>query len=204
MSPLLLDPNRPQSTCSSTDCTGCPLQTSLQCHFGGRELLRFFGIALLPFIFGGIGIARIEPWLIFPWIGLAVSYFGFIEIRVMCSHCPHYAEPDTNSLQCWANYGSPKLWKYRPGLMTRWEKIVFFTGLVIIAAYPLVCIIIGAQWLLLVLFIIATSGMAAVMGRLMCAHCMNFACPLNHVDRTTRELFFALNPVIAEAWLENE
>ena len=88
--------------------------------------------------------------------------------------------------------------------MTRWEKIVFFTGLVIIAAYPLVCIIIGAQWLLLVLFIIATGGMGAAMGRLMCAHCMNFACPLNHVDRTTRELFFALNPVIAEAWLENE
>lgn len=204
MSPLFLDSNKPLSTCSSSNCIDCPLQASLQCHFGGRELLRFLSIALLPFLLGGFGIVHVKTWLIFPWIGLVVSYFGFIEIRVMCSHCPHYAEPDTNSLQCWANYGSPKLWKYRPGPMTRWENFVFFAGLLIITAYPLVCIIIGAQWLLLVVFIIATSGMAVKMGSLMCAHCINFACPFNHVDQGTREMFFSLNTTVAFVWKDKK
>ena len=200
MKRLFLDPDKPLSTCRSTNCDGCSLQNRLQCHFSGRELLRFFGIAFLPFILGGIGIAQVNAWLLLPWIGLAVAYFSLIEIRVMCSHCPHYAEPGTKSLQCWANYGSPKLWKYRPGPMTWGEKSVFFTGLVLIAGYPLVFLLVGTQWLLLVLFALTLASMGVLMGRLMCAHCMNFACPFNHVDQFTREAFFARNPIVAAAW----
>jgi hypothetical protein len=197
---LFLDPQKPLSTCSARDCEGCPLQDHLQCHFGLQELLRFFGFALPPFILGGIGIVRINAWLLLPWIGLAIAYFGFIEIRVMCSHCPHYAEPGSKSLQCWANYGSPKLWEYNPGPMTLGEKFVFFAGLVLIAGYPLAILIYGQQWALLALFSIATSGMAALMGRLMCSRCMNFACPLNQVKLVVQEAFFARNPRVAQAW----
>jgi hypothetical protein len=200
MNKLFLDPRQPLSTCSSVDCASCPLQGHLQCHFSGRDLLRFFGIAFPPFILGGVGIARINAWMLLPWIGLAISYFGLIEIRMMCSHCPHYAEPGIKSLQCWANYGSPKLWKYRPGPMTRGENIVFFTGLVLIAGYPLAFLLAGAQWLLLVLFVVTVIGMAVLMGRLMCARCMNFACPFNGVERAVREAFFAYNPVVGQAW----
>jgi len=199
---MFLDPKKPLSTCSATNCQGCPLQSRVQCHFSSRELLRFFGIAFPAFILGGIGITRINAWLLLPWIALALGYFGFIEIRVMCSHCPHYAEPGTKSLQCWANYGSPKLWKYRPGPITRGENIVFFTGLVLIASYPLVFLVVGMQWLLLALFAVATISMAALMGRLMCAHCMNFACPFNRVNQATRQAFFFRNQVISEAWEE--
>jgi hypothetical protein len=202
MSSLFLDPHKPLSTCSSADCEGCPLQDRLQCHFSGRELLRFFAIAFPPIVLGGIGVTRINAWLLLPWLGLAISYFGFIEIRVMCSHCPHYAEPDTKSLQCWANYGSPKLWQYRPGPMTKRENIIFFTGLVLIAGYPLAFLIVGMQWLLLALFVITTGGMAMLMGHLMCARCMNFACPLNHVEPSVRASFFARNPVVAQALKE--
>jgi len=200
MSRLFLDPQKPLFTCSSTTCEGCPMKTRLQCHFSGRELLRFFAFAFPPFILGGIGIARINGWMLLPWIGLAVSYFGLVEIRVMCTHCPHYAEPGTKSLQCWANYGSPKLWKYRPGPMSRNEKIVFFAGLVLIAGYPLVFLAAWAQWVLLALFALTVAGMAVLMGRLMCARCMNFACPLNGVDRAARQAFFARNPVVTRAW----
>ena len=35
------------------------------------------------------------------------------------------AETGTKTLKCWANYGSPKLWKYRPGPMSLAEKTVF-------------------------------------------------------------------------------
>lgn len=203
MKRMFLDPCKPLSTCSSADCTACPLQDHLQCHFGGRELLRFFGIAIPSFILGGIGIAWVNAWLLLPWIGLVITCFGLIEIRVMCSHCPHYAEPDGRSLQCWANYGSPKLWKYNPGPMTRGEKLVFFAGLVVIAGYPLAFLIGAAQWLLLALFGVTVAVMANLMGRLMCAHCMNFACPFNQVDRTTRALFFARNLAVARAWQDD-
>lgn len=145
MKGLFLDPHKPLSTCTSTDCVDCPLQSRLQCHFSSRELLRFFAMAFSPFVLGGIGIARVNAWMLLPWIGLAIGYFGFVEIRVMCSHCPHYAEPGTRSLQCWANYGSPKLWKYRPGPMTQVEKAIFFAGLVLIAGYPLAFLLVGGE-----------------------------------------------------------
>lgn len=203
MKGLFLDPLKPLSTCATAACDGCPLQSRLQCHFGGRELLRFFGIALPPFILGGIGIAQVNAWLLLPWIGVAVAYFGFVEIRVMCSHCPHYAEPGSKSLQCWANYGSPKLWKYRPGPMTRNEKLVFFAGLVVIAGYPLAFLISSAQWLLLALLGITVACNAAIMKRLMCARCINLACPFNGVDQTTQASFFTCNPVVAQGW-QNE
>ena len=202
MSNLFLDPKRPLSTCSSANCEGCPVQSRLQCHFHGKDLAQFLAIAFPPFIVGGIGIAQVNAWLLIPWIGLILSYFGFVEIRVMCSHCPHYAEPGTKSLQCWANYGSPKLWKYRPGPMTRNEKSIFFVGLVLIAGYPLVFLLVTAQWLLLACFILLVIGMGTAMSTRMCTQCMNFACPLNRVEPGVRMLFFVRNPVVAEAWKE--
>jgi hypothetical protein len=149
---------------------------------------------------GGIGIARLNAWLLIPWLALILGYFGLAEIRVMCSHCPHYAEPGTKSLQCWANYGSPKLWKYRPGPMSVGENILFFAGLVLIAGYPLACLVVSRQWLLLAPFVVLVVVMAAAMRSLMCNRCMNFACPLNHVEPSVRAAFFARNPVIAQAW----
>ena len=97
---------------------------------------------------------------------LAISYFSFVEIRAMCSHCPHYTEPGSKKLQCWANYGSIKLCKYRSGSMTQGEIVAFFTGLVFIAGYPLAILIVGIQWLLLVLFTVTVIVMAVLMGRL--------------------------------------
>jgi hypothetical protein len=201
MKPLFLDPRKPLEGCSLKGCRACPIQSRLQCHFNGRELLRFFGIAVPPFILGGLGIAQVNAWLLLPWIALAVSYFGFIEIRVMCSHCPHYAEPGTRSLKCWANYGSPKLWKYRPGPMSRGETIVFFAGILLIAGYPLVLLVSGMQWLLLALFALTVVGMGIIMARQMCARCINFACPFNRVNKSVQEGFFARNSSVARAWV---
>ena len=54
--------------------------------------------------------------------------------------------------------------------------------------------------LLLALFAASTAGLGMLMMRTMCSRCINFACPLNRVNRRTRELFFARNPVVARAW----
>jgi hypothetical protein len=200
MKRLFLDPQKPLVTCSSADCQDCPLQGRLECHFRGLFLARFLLIALPPFLLGGIGIAHLDGWLLAPWIAIILAYFGLVEIRVMCSHCPHYAEPDTKSLQCWANYGSPKLWRYHPGPMSTGERMAFFAGLALIAGYPLASFIMGRQWLLLALFVLIVLLMAALMSRWMCSRCMNFACPFNRVDGQTRQAFLSLNPVISRAW----
>jgi hypothetical protein len=72
--------------------------------------------------------------------------------------------------------------------------------LVPLAGYPLAFLLISAQWLLLILFVVTAAGMGTLMGTLMCNHCMNFACPLNRVDQAVREDFFDRNPIIAKAW----
>jgi hypothetical protein len=148
---------------------------------------------------GGLGVVNVQAWGLAPWILLFIGYFGFLEIRVMCSHCPHYAETGA-SLQCWANYGSPRLWKYRPGPMSRTENALFFAGLVLVFGYPLPFFMIASQWVWLIIYsLMITSGYLS-MRKMMCSQCMNFACPLNIVDDVTRQAFFDRNPVVAKAW----
>lgn len=200
MKALFLDPHRPLATCSSAGCQGCPLQERLECHFRGWHLARFLLLALPAFLLGGIGIARWQGWLLAPWIAVALAYFGLIEIRALCSHCPHYAEPGPRSLRCWANYGSPKLWRYRPGPLDAGERIVFFAGLALIAGYPLAVLVASRQWFLLASFALAVTLMGALMSRWMCSRCMNLACPFNRVDPQTRLAFLSRNPVVLRAW----
>ena len=192
-------PDKPITTCNSATCDACPVSETLQCHFTSRDLLRFLSISMPSFLFGGVGIYLANGWLLVPWLILIVAYFGFVEIRVMCSHCPHYAESDS-SLRCWANYGAPKLWSYRPGPMTRVEKLVFFGGFVVIWGYPLVPLIAGLQWILLAVYILATAGFFTILKISFCSRCMNFACPLNAVGAETRGRFFDRNPGVAKAW----
>jgi len=199
MAPAFLDPLRPITTCSAADCTGCPLSKEVHCHFHASDLTAFLFAAAPLFFVGGAGIWQVSPWWLAPW-GLAMfAYFGFVEIRVMCSHCPHYAEPG-KSLQCWANYGSPRLWKYRPGPMTTGEKVVFLAGLSIVFAYPIVFLVLGAHWLLLAIYLVAVAGGATTLRRSFCSQCMNFACPLNRVREEVRAEFFKRNPTVARAW----
>jgi hypothetical protein len=138
MSKLFLDPGKPLHTCKAEKCIDCEVSDKLNCHFNIKQLVRFLLIVFPSFIVAGIIIFKFNPFLLIPWIILILSYFGFVEIRVMCSHCPHYAEPDVKTLKCWANYGSPKLWKYRPGPMSFNEKIVFYLGFIIILSYPII------------------------------------------------------------------
>jgi len=134
-----------------------------------------------------------------PWLIIILGYFGFVEIRVMCSHCPHYAE-EGRSLKCWANYGSPKIWKYRPGPMTLGEKVIFFAGFALIWGYPLFFLLVCFSWFLLVVYILTVASFFATLRRFLCSQCMNFACPLNTVAHEVRKDFLERNPTIAQEW----
>jgi len=196
---MFLDPEKPLATCDSDSCDDCAINNNLHCHFSLKDWIHFLLIAFPPFLLGGAGIYYMNCLFLIPWIIFAISFFGFIEIRVMCSHCPHYAESPA-SLKCWANYGSIKLWKYRPGPMTILEKTIFFGGFAVVWGYPLPFLILGKQLFLLVVFLMTTSGFFLILVNFMCSHCINFACPLNHVDENVRGQFLNRNPIVAEAW----
>lgn len=196
---LFLDPEKPVATCESESCDDCSIQSDVQCHFSIKDFLYFLFISLPPFVLGTAGIYYMNIWLLVPWIIIIIAYFMFIEIRVMCSHCPHYAE-SPKSLKCWANYGAPKLWKYRPGPMTANEKTIFFGGFVFVWGYPLPIFILAEQLFLLIIYLLATAGFFIILSVFMCSKCMNFACPLNHVDKRVREKFFEKNPAAGESW----
>jgi hypothetical protein len=198
---MFLDPDKPIATCVLPSCEGCPLRDSLHCHFRGKDLAKFLIAVAPPFVIGSVGIYRIGIWFLVPWIAFILSYFGFIEIRVLCSHCPHYAE-EGNTLRCWANYGSPKLWRYRPGPMTKEEMVVFLGGLIAIFGYPLAQFLVWSKWLEAALYGIALVGAYVFLRETMCTECMNFACPLNRVDEGRRKAFFERNPRVAVAWGE--
>jgi hypothetical protein len=193
------DSSFPIATCEAIDCEECSISDSIQCHFGQSDLFHFYLIATPTFLVGGAGIlaSGLTPLLI--WIAIFVVFFNFVEIRVMCSHCPHYAE-EGRTLKCWANYGSPKLWKYRPGPMSITEKTVFLTGFVVVWGYPLGFLVASAAWYLLGLYVLLTTGFFVTLKRSFCTRCMNFACPLNGVPDQVRKVFWACNPVIGKAW----
>ncbi|MFC1895753.1 hypothetical protein ACFL0Q_03700 [Thermodesulfobacteriota bacterium] len=102
-------------------------------------------------------------------------------------------------MQCWANYGAPRIWKYRPGPMSAAEKGVFLCGLVLVWGYPLVFLVSGKQWFLLVVFVLSSLGFFMTLKLFLCTQCMNFACPFNAVEDGTRGDFLRRNPIVARA-----
>jgi hypothetical protein len=194
MKKTFLDEDKPIYTCNSESCDNCEVGELVTCHFNLKLLMKFLLFAIPSFIIAIIGIC-INHWgFLIPWVLSVLLYFGLIEIRVMCSHCPHYAEPGTRTLKCWANYGSPKLWKYRPGPMSMFEKIIFFAGLAIVFLYPPAIMVLSGQYILTSIFLIYTAIGFYLMKRFMCKKCMNFACPLNMLDEKTKQEFKKKNP----------
>jgi len=199
---MFLDPKKPIATCVADTCDNCDVQNRIHCHFKLKDLVHFLLISLPPFLLGGVGIYKVAGYLLVPWLLFVVAFFGFIEIRVMCSHCPHYAEKET-SLKCWANYGAPKLWQYRPGPMSMGEKIVFFLGFLVVWGYPFLFLMVSGQWFLLLVYTASTAGFFMTLKTFLCTQCMNFACPLNAVGADVRYRFFDKNDIVANAWKDN-
>ena len=194
-----LPADHPVATCIAASCKDCPLQGKVHCHFAQRDLTCFLLSVAPSFLLAGLGVILFNAWWLIPWIAFILAFFGVIEIRVLCAHCPHYAEP-SKSLQCWANYGSPRLWKFRPGPMALWEKIALFGGFALIWGGPMVLMALSGQWALLGLTLLATAGFFYHLQIRYCNQCFNFACPLNRVDAATREAFLARNPILKQAF----
>ncbi len=197
---MFLDPKQPLYTCKEENCDTCHVSDNLVCHYTGKKLALFLTMFIPLFIFAGYGMFTFNVWIFAAWGLFIFSFFGLIEIRVMCSHCPHYAEPELTSLKCWANYGSPKIWKYRPGPMSWLENIIFFLGFLIILIPPAIVFGLQKRFCFMGIYLGVLLLVFGLLHIFYCSHCINFACPLNAIKKKEREEFFDKNPDVKKAW----
>jgi hypothetical protein len=159
-------------------------------------LLNFLPIAITVvagMIIGGYGL------FLLPWFAFWVLFFFVWEARVLCSHCPYWAEPG-RVLHCHANYGVVKIWKYRPGPMSRSEQIQFIIGALILIGYPFVFLLLGAQYLLAGIALAAVISAGFNLRKNVCTRCIHFSCPVNAVPKPIVDAYLRRNPTIREAW----
>ena len=198
--------NNPYHLCSwqpISECKNCSIDGRLKCRYSSGDLLHFLGLflsfllpALIGMMLSGCG------WYLLGWVGLAIIFFGFWEIRILCSHCPYYAEKGV-TLHCIANYGCPKFWKYHPEPISNSEKIQLVIGFIIMGGYPFPFLILGEQFILALL-----AGWAVIMffwtlRKYTCSKCVNFSCFLNRVPKDVVDEYLKRNPVMRKAWEEN-
>ena len=187
------------NTCSNSSCKNCSISGKTNCEFTFSQLFLFYLISLPSFIVGGIFLYNYHVNRLYIWLLIIGLFFLIIEIRVLCSHCPHY-EKSSLFLNCWANYGAPKLWKYRPGPMNSIEKSILLTGFIIVWGYPLLFMYLSNSWFVLLFYISLVAFFFFMLRKNNCSKCINFSCPLNNVDFNTKTEFFRNNPGIAKHW----
>lgn len=215
----------PHSICTWSEesaCIDCELKGKLNCRWDSGAL-RFFLLNQIPSLvlaFFGIVMAAILTGAWWALIVYAIACIALwvlgIETRVLCSHCPYYAE-DSKILHCYALHGSPKVWRYRPGPMNRAEKatiVLFFLFLVLfpvlIEAYGIWSLAVNyAEFGLIALLGMIALTLATIMAGLQffyilihdfCSKCVNFSCPLNRVPKSMADVYLDKNPVMKEAW----
>ena len=162
-------------------CGNCSLSNNLMCRYDRRDTLHFF-VLILPFFVASIGgmIKAGYGWWLFGWLAYMLFFFFVWEARVLCSHCPYWAE-DSRILHCHANYGVIKIWRFHPEPMSKSERIQFIIGVSIFLIYPLVFCILGGQYLIAGIGFASAINFGYLLYRNICSRCVNFSCPLNNV-----------------------
>ena len=132
----------------------------------------------------------------------SILFFEFWEIKILCAHCPFYAE-EGRILHCYGNYGSLKVWDYNPEPMSKSEKIQLIIGfilLIIILLLPSIFLVINKYYIWAIPPIIGLLVFGYVIKRFHCSKCFNFSCPFNNQPKWVIDEFLKRNPVMRKAW----
>ena len=215
----------PYNICSldqKSDCKNCINYKKLHCKKDKNtlkiSLLVVFSTIIISFF--GISITAIITGLLWPpvvYIIFVILFFMVIEIRLTCSHCPFYAEK-TLRLHCLSNIIAPKIWRFHPEPMNKFEKIGSISGFTFLGLFPLLVEIYGIMYMIsnnyemtLLLFfsgiILITITLILVFFLifllLYCPCCPNFSCPFNKVPKKNVDEYLKRNPVLQNAWERN-
>jgi hypothetical protein len=182
------------------ECEDCGLQGKLECRFRFRHLLLFWVLFLVYFIpaFAGMIRSGLGAYL-WGWLAWSIFFFGYWELRILCSHCPYYAQQG-RVLRCIANYGLVKT--VRPDLrpVTRSEQIHFLVGVAITFGYPFPFMLMAGVWQWILMTGVGLLLFFAIYLPLTCPRCVNLSCVFNRVPEEVKQRYLELNPKMKEAW----
>lgn len=192
-----------------SECGECELNEKLFC----RPKLKYMIYFMTPFFIGIIPVALgmfFTPnfnvfWKIIflaGWIGYSIFFFFIWESRMLCNHCPYYANDTQKTLHCPIDKGKLKTGKYNPGPTSTSEKIQFIMGVLILVGFPIPFLIIGNFFIPLIIYVMAIASWFLILQLKICTDCVNFACLLNRVPKSMRSEFMNRNPIIKKAWEE--
>jgi len=206
---------------SNSNCNECKNQNKLDCKLDKHQQKVSMLVIFSSLIIGSFGLILTglitDNWLILIFYMIfSLLFFVVIENKVTCSHCPYYAEK-TLRLNCSGNNIFPKIWKYNPKPINRYEKLVSILGIALIGLIPIISQIYSIWFFLLNnpnatwIMIIALIGLllATILSFLMffflflftlCPRCINFSCQFNRVPKELVDEYLKKNPVIKKAW----
>lgn len=206
---------------TKADCSTCGNNLKLNCKWD-KNLLTGFLVVSFSYIFIGLfgmavtGLLAGVWWPLIAMIAFFPIFFIFIEIRVLCSHCPFYTE-DSKILHCLGNHGIPKFWSYRPKPLNQVEKISVLSGFLFFFLFPVLTQTYGI-WFLIKHYeaydTITLLGLLGIAGATLlsaitmiatvlihhCPKCVNFSCPLNKVPKYLIDEYLERNPIMKKAW----
>lgn len=193
--------------CPNSECEKFALEKKLDCRFNLKKLLRFVLSFFFIIISGSVALIAygfMKEFCIFlaVFVAFAIIFFNFWEIRILCSHCPYYAE-NKKTLHCNANYGCLKLWKYHPEPMSISEKVQLIIGFILLAAIvltPSAILAVHEHFAIAAIPVIGLIIFIFIIAKYHCTECVNFSCPFNRVPKHIAEEFIKRNPAMLEAW----
>jgi hypothetical protein len=196
-------PQNPHDICtwkSAAHCQDCAIAGDLKCRMNWRDASAFMAVTFPVMLIGAIGMIQAGyGWYLLGWVAFMLFFFFVWEARILCSHCPYWAEND-RTLHCIANYGVIKIWRYRPEPLSRSEKIQFIIGANILMWFPLPFILLGGQFIWALLLVAGLGVLVWHVRRTTCTRCVNFSCPSNRVPKSVVDAYLMRNPVMREAW----
>jgi hypothetical protein len=170
------------------------------CRFDSKDMVSFLMI-FVPFAVTAIAgtIRAGYGGYLLLWIAYSIFFFFVWEARVLCSHCPMWAE-EGHILHCHANHGVIKIWKYRPGPMSESEQVQFAIGALLWIGFPFIFLFLGKEYLLVLIGLTTIVSGLFGLRKTACNRCINFSCPMNAVDKQYVDAYLERNPDIRAAW----
>ena len=135
-----------------------------------------------------------EGMLMFPlYLIVSMLFFaGGIEWYVLCRHCPCYEHSgkdhgNENRFYCLANWGSPKLFKYKPGHISRAGQATFLGFVSFFLLFPILYFL--DRWEFVLFQLVVAFFFMVTLRHWGCSQCPNFGCILNCVPEEKKEQF---------------
>ncbi|MFH1022073.1 MAG: hypothetical protein V1809_01630 [Planctomycetota bacterium] len=185
--------------CGNSVCGGCSVEGRFTCRQNFGDVVDFMAPATLYFLpaIGGM-IAGGWGQALAIWGALAAAFFLYVQQKLVCCRCPHYAGSKP-FLTCHAAFGLPKFPRYSPRPLGRAGRIFLYAYSAVLFLWPFPLLAMSGQWLLFSVTGGALLSWVWFVQRRLCTRCINLFCPFNRVPQPLRNTLAGMGPTLAAA-----